>query len=164
MSDSDSVHPEVLARVHAVISACRACDGPLLPVLHAVQEALGYIPFNAITEIARMLDRSRAEVWGVVSYYKHFRTEAPGRCLVAICRAESCRTMGSEALLAEARRRLGCSEHQPTARDGSATVEPAYCLGLCACSPALTVNGRPYARVTPERLARLLDRLPTACP
>ena len=157
MNDQESFGADDLARIRIVISEHRALDGPLLPILHGIQEALGFIPDAAVPEIARELNLSRAEVAGVLSYYKHFRSEPPGRCVVSVCRAESCRTLGGEALLAQARRHGGCSERQPTSADGRFTVEPVYCLGLCALSPALAINGHPHARMTAERLAALLE-------
>jgi formate dehydrogenase subunit gamma len=141
-----------LDTVRAVIAVRVGQAGPLLPILHGVQEALGHVPRAALPEIAAALNLSRAEVHGVVSYYHHFREAPAGRCVVQICRAESCQAMGADALLADVRRRLGCSETQPTSADGEFTVEPVYCLGLCASSPAAKVGERLHARLTPARL------------
>jgi formate dehydrogenase subunit gamma len=147
---------ETLTTVRDVIAQRIDLDGPLLPILHGVQEALGHVPREAVPEIASALNLSRAEVHGVVSYYHHFRQQPAGRCVVQVCRAESCQAMGAEALLAHARERLGCSEAQATAADGSFTVEAAYCLGLCASSPAVMVDERVHARMTPARLDAVL--------
>jgi formate dehydrogenase subunit gamma len=95
-------------------------------------------------------------VHGVVTYYKHFRQEAAGQHVLQICRAESCRAMGAESLLGQARSKLGCSDKQHSSSDGSYTVEPVYCLGLCASSPAVVLDGRLHARMTSERLDALL--------
>lgn len=133
------------------------CDQPgaLLPLLHAVQDALGYVPSEAVPTIARALDLSRAEVHGVISYYRFFRSEPSGRQVVQVCRAEACQACGAEELLAHAERVLGCTLHG-TRADGAVTLEPVYCLGLCAASPAVQIDARLYARMTPERLETLL--------
>lgn len=156
MTTGDPVPDDPAAVVRRVLDERGGQDGALLPVLHGVQEALGHVPLSVLAQIGEALNLSRAEVYGVVTYYHHFRTTPPGRTVVQVCRAESCRTMGAEGLLAQARARLGCTEHAHDAADGSASVEPAYCLGLCASSPAITLNGRLHARVTAERLDALL--------
>ena len=140
-----------LATVRKVIAERAHLAGSLLPILHGVQEALGHVPRDALPEIAAALNLSRAEVHGVVSYYHHFREQPAGRCLVQVCRAESCQTMGADALLAHARQSLGCSEARPTSIDDAFTVEPVYCLGLCASSPAAMIGARLHARLTPSR-------------
>ncbi len=148
-SDVDAVVTGVLAeRAHL--------PGALLPVLHGVQDALGYIPRDAVPEIARVLNLSRAEVHGVITYYHHFREAPAGHHVLQVCRAESCRAMGAESLLSQARASLGCSETQYLSADGSYSVEPVYCLGLCASSPAVVLDGRLHARMTPARLDALL--------
>ena len=138
--------------VRSVVAERAHLDGPLLPILHGVQEALGHVPREALPEIAAALNLSRAEVHGVVSYYRHFREAPAGRQVLQVCRAESCQAMGAEALLGHARERLGCSHERPTSADGAWTVEPVYCLGLCASSPAAKVGHRVIARLTPARL------------
>ncbi|MEX8518621.1 MAG: formate dehydrogenase subunit gamma [Leptothrix sp. (in: b-proteobacteria)] len=155
-SSSTQTSAQDLAQVAALIEQFRDRPGALLPLLHGVQEALGYIPPDVLPLIARALNLSRAEVFGVVSYYHHFRSAPPGRRVLQICRAEACQSMGAEALLAHARSTLGCSEAALTSACGSHTVEAAYCLGLCALSPALSLDGQPYARMTPARLDALL--------
>jgi len=132
-------------------------EGPLLPVLHQVQERIGHVPDSVVPEIARALNLSRAEVHGVVTYYHHFRSEPAGRCVVQVCRAEACQSMGADALLAHARWRGVCTERNPTSADGRYTVEPVYCLGLCASSPAAMVNGVPHARLSARHLDQLMD-------
>lgn len=147
-SDARAVVLDVLAR-HADE------PGPLLPILHDVQDALGYIPQHLVPEIATALNLSRAEVHGVITYYHHFRAEPVGRHVVQICRAESCQAMGAEALLAHAQAQLGCAVHG-TSKDGAFTLEPVYCLGLCASSPAMMLGDEPHARVTPKRFDALV--------
>jgi len=125
--------------VSAIVAAHRARPGALLPLLHAVQDAIGHIPADAVPQIAAALNLSRAEVHGVVSYYPHFRTQPAGRHVVRVCRAEACRAVGGDELLAHAQARLGCGLHQTTA-DGAVTLEPVSCLGQCATGPALLVD------------------------
>ncbi len=144
-----------LATVAALIAEHRDRPGALLPLLHAVQEALGHVPDDAVPAIARALNRSRAEVHGVITYYHFFRREAYGRQVVQICRAEACQACGGEGLLSLAERVLGCDRHT-TRADGAVTLEPVYCLGLCASSPAMRIGEQLHARVTPERLEALL--------
>lgn len=129
--------------------------GPLLEILHAVQTAFGFIPPEAIAPIAERLNLSRAEVHGVASFYHHFRATPPGRHVLQVCRAESCQAVGAQALAEHARARLGVDFHECTP-DGRFSLEPVYCLGNCACSPAVMLDGQPYGRVTPERLDALL--------
>ncbi len=129
--------------------------GALLPVLHDIQDTLGYVPAQAIPRIAEGLNLSRAEVYGVITYYSHFRHDPPARHAVAICRGEACQSMGSAALLAHAERVLDCKSHQVSA-DGQFQLEPVYCLGLCASSPAATLDGTPHARVTPAKFDALI--------
>lgn len=136
----------------------RDTPGGLLPALHAVQDALGHVPEAAVPVLAGLFNLSRAEVHGVVTYYHHFRRHPPGRHVVQVCRAEACQACGAEALLAQAEALLGCTRHA-TSADGAVTLEPVYCLGLCASSPALLIDETPHARVTPERLASLLAGL-----
>ena len=143
----------------AARAAARLRDQPgaLLPILHAVQDELGCIPADAVPAIAEALNLSRAEVHGVITFYPHFRAEPAGRHVLAVCRAESCQAMGGDGLADHARRALGCDFHGTTA-DGAFTLEPVYCLGLCAQSPAVMLDGQPHARVTPDKLGRLLAR------
>ena len=128
--------------------------GPLLEILHAVQNDLGCVPPDAVPLIADALNVSRAEVHGVVSFYHHFREHAPGRFVVQLCRAEACQSMNSRALEEFVRGRLRLNFGETTA-DGRITLEPVYCLGNCACAPSMMVNGELHGRVTPERFAEL---------
>jgi formate dehydrogenase subunit gamma len=130
--------------------------GPLLLVLHAVQRRLGFVPAEAVPYIADRLNLSRAEVHGVLTFYHHFRSAPPGRHVIQVCRAESCQAMGAEHLAEHAQQRLGIQFHETTA-DGEFSLEPVYCLGNCACSPAVMIDEELFGRVSPERLDALLD-------
>ena len=132
--------------------------GGLLPLLHAVQDAFGHVPPEAVGPIASALNLSRAEVHGVITYYHFFRSSPPGRHVVQVCQAEACRACGSGALMDQVQQLLGIQAHQ-TRADGAVTLEPVYCLGLCASSPAIQIDDRLHARVTPERLKTLLASL-----
>ncbi|MDR9486101.1 MAG: formate dehydrogenase subunit gamma [Sediminimonas sp.] len=130
-------------------------EGPLLPILHSLQEAFGHIPQAAVSLIAEALNITRAEVHGVVSFYHDFRDVPAGRHVVKICRAEACQSMGGAALADAALERLGVAWHGTTA-DGAVTIEPVYCLGLCACGPAAMVDGELVGRVDAARLDTIL--------
>jgi formate dehydrogenase subunit gamma len=127
-------------------------------VLHAVADRIGYVPPEALAEIALALNLSRADVYGVVTFYHDFRYEPPGRHVLKVCRAEACQAMGSEALAAHCKSRLGI-DFRGTTPDGSVTLEPVYCLGNCALSPAVMIDGELHGRVTPEALDALVDGL-----
>ena len=144
--------------VHSVLERHAAEPGALLPILHDVQDALGYIPADSVPAIAKGLNLSRAEVHGVITYYHHFRSEPAGRTVVQVCRAESCKACGADALMAHAEKVLGCASHH-TRADGAYTLEPVYCLGMCALSPAIMVGEKLYARVTPDKFDRVVAAL-----
>lgn len=135
--------------------------GALLPVLHGVQGRLGYVPEDAIALIAREMNLSRADVHGVVTFYHYFRTHPVGKRVIYLCRAESCQAMGAAKLEQHVKQRLGVDFHQTTA-DGAWTLEPVYCLGNCACSPAMMIDGDLKGRMTPERFDLLLQTEATA--
>ncbi len=159
MTDVGSLFPsDALATVRSVLERHADEPGALLPILHAVQDALGHIPADAVPVIAKGLNLSRAEVHGVVTYYHHFRSEPAGRTVVQVCRAESCQACGADALMAHAEKVLGCASHH-TRADGAYTLEPVYCLGMCALSPAIMVGEKLYARVTPEKFDRVVAAL-----
>jgi formate dehydrogenase subunit gamma len=151
----ETLPPAERAVVQRIASDLKGRPGPLLEVLHAIQAALGYVPGGAVPIVAEVLNLSRAEVHGVVTFYHYFRRSRPGAHTVSLCQAEACQSMGAEALTAHARRRLGIDFHQ-TSADGRFSLEPIYCLGNCACSPALMIDGRLYGRVTPERFDALV--------
>ncbi|QBE63291.1 NAD(P)H-dependent oxidoreductase subunit E [Pseudoduganella lutea] len=127
----------------------------LLPVLHGLQEGAGYIPPERVPEIARHFNLSLAEVHGVITFYHYFRSEPPPRCVIQVCRAEACQSMGADQLLEHAQAALGCGLHGHTA-DGAFGLEPVYCLGQCASAPALTINEAVFARVSPARFDALI--------
>jgi formate dehydrogenase subunit gamma len=129
----------------------------LLPVLHAIQDAIGFIPPAQVADIAQAFNLSRAEVHGVISFYHYFRVSPPARHVVQICRAESCQSMGAEALLAHAKKTLGCELHEKNA-DGNFSLEPVYCLGQCATSPAIMIDDKMHAKVTPARFDKLIEK------
>jgi len=138
-----------------VVARLRELPGALLPVLHGVQDALGWVSPGAISLIASVLNLSRAEVHGMLSFYHYFRTQPPGRHVIQLCRAEACQAMGARALEAHAKRKLGVDFHATTA-DGEFTLEPVYCLGNCACSPSVMIDGDVHGRVDAERFDALL--------
>jgi len=144
MSPTAGTAPYDAQVVARVISERGRLDGALMPVLHGVQDALGWVPPEAVGQVAQALDLSRAEVHGVLTYYHHFRQEPARGPVLQVCRAESCRTVGGEQLLRHAQGLHGC------------TVEAVYCLGLCAQSPAVMLDGRPHARVSAARLDALV--------
>lgn len=153
---SPATREDLAAGLRQILEAHRTRPGALLPVLHALQDALGYVPPSAVPIIAEALNLSRAEVHGVITFYHHFRTTPPGRHTLRICRAEACQAMGSAALEQHARRRLGIGFHDTTP-DGALSLEPVYCLGNCACSPAVMIDDDLHGRVTPARLDALLS-------
>lgn len=140
------------------IERFRAEPGGLLPLLHAVQEILGYIPETAVPTIAQAMNLSRAEVHGVISFYHDFRTRPGGHHTVQICRAEACQAMGSRALEAHAKQALEI-DYGETTQDGAITLEPVYCLGNCACSPSVRIDDDVHARVDAATLDALLADL-----
>lgn len=142
--------------VAGVIMRLKDLPGALLPILHGIQDALGYVPPDSVPMIASALNLSRAEVHGVISFYHYFREQPPGRHTIYLCRAESCQSMGSEALEAHLQGKLGIDYHQTTA-DGAFSLEPVYCLGNCACSPAIMVGREVFGRVTPQSLDAILE-------
>lgn len=144
--------------IAALIDPLRDQPGALLPMLHALQQAFGYVPEAALPLLALACNRSHAEVHGVISYYHFFRSAPAGRHVVQLCRAESCQACGGDALLAQAEALLGCRLHE-TRADAAVTLEPVYCLGLCAASPAMRIDDQLHARLTPERLSALLSPL-----
>jgi formate dehydrogenase subunit gamma len=139
----------------AIIAEKQAMPGALLPILHALQEEFGHIPREATPLIAEVLNLSRAEVHGVITFYHDFRQTPPGRHVLKLCRAESCQARGGEALAARAEARLGVAFGDTTA-DGSVTLEPVYCLGLCSVSPAAMLDGKIVARLDASKLDTLL--------
>jgi formate dehydrogenase subunit gamma len=157
----ETLSPADTAVVRRIVAEHQGRPGPLLEVLHAVQAALGFIPAGAVPLVAQELNLSRAEVHGVVTFYHYFRRSRPGAHTVSLCQAESCQAMGAEALTEHARERLGIDFHETTA-NGRFSLEPIYCLGNCACSPAAMIDGRLYGRVTAERFDELIAQATAA--
>lgn len=146
--------------VEDIVAALQQKPGALLPVLHEIQNEIGFIPADAIPIIAKGLNLSRAEVHGVVSFYHYFRSAPSGRNIIQICRAESCQAMGSRELEAHAKQSLKIDFHQTTA-DGEVTLEPVYCLGNCACSPAVRVGDNIYGHVDQQKFDEIVSMLAT---
>lgn len=134
----------------------RGLEGALLPILHAVQAAFGHVPQEALPIIAKDQNISRAEAHGVMSFYHDFRENPAGRTVLKLCRAEACQSVGADALADHAKSRLGIDWHQTTA-DGAVTLEPVFCLGLCACGPAAMVDGKLVGRADAAKLDRILE-------
>ena len=143
------------ARIRALAEANAGRPGALLPILHAIQDELGYVPESAVPIVANVLNLSRAEVHGVVTFYHFFRTRPPGQHTLYLCRAEACQSMGARELERYVKEKLDIDFHETTA-DGRFSLEPVYCLGNCACSPAVMIDEDVHGRVTPERLDALL--------
>lgn len=143
--------------VREIVERFAALEGPLLPILHAVQDQFGYLPPACVAVIAKGLNLSRAEVQGVISFYPLFRVSPPGKRIITICRAEACQAMGGGALEAHAESALGIGFGE-TSADGEVTLEPIYCLGNCACAPSMTIDGVLHARVDAKRFDELMGR------
>lgn len=142
--------------IRDVVTPLTALEGPLLPMLHAIQAEWGHVPQAAVPVLADVLNLGRAEVHGVISFYHDFRDHPAGRHILKICGAEACQSMGGAAMAAGVLDRLGVDWHGTTA-DGAVTVEPVYCLGLCACGPAAMLDGQLMGRVDGDRLVTALE-------
>jgi len=143
------------AAASELINEIGASPEMLVQILNAFVEEFSYISDEAIRHIADEVNLSRADVHGVVSFYHDHRTKLPGKQIVKICQAESCQAMGSNALTAHAEKTLGVTMHE-TSDDGEVTLEPIYCLGNCACSPAIMINNRVFGRVDTKRFDALV--------
>ena len=149
-----SVQPastEIVSRTAAVVRELQGLEGPLLQILHSVQEEFGYVPQEALPVIAEALNISRAEVHGVASFYHDYRKHPAGRHVLKLCQAEACQSMGSDAVAAKHKQALGIGFHE-TAKDNSVTLEPVYCLGLCACAPSVMLDGQVIGRLDDEAI------------
>ena len=142
--------------IRDVVLPLTGLEGPLLPMLHAIQEVWGHVPQAAVPVLADVLNLGRAEVHGVISFYHDFRDHPAGRRVLKICRAAACQSVGGAGVAAETLARLGVDWHGTTP-DGGVTVEPVYCLGLCACGPAAMLDGRVIGRVDADRLTAELE-------
>ncbi|MDE2305759.1 MAG: formate dehydrogenase subunit gamma [Gammaproteobacteria bacterium] len=147
--------PQERAAVEDACARLKALPGALLPILHAIQDALGFVPADAVPMIARELNLTRAEVHGVITFYHYFRSTRPGRRVFRLCRAEACQSVGATALEAHAKRSLGIDYHRTTA-DGAITLEPVYCLGNCALGPSVLIDDRLVGRVDAARFDELV--------
>jgi formate dehydrogenase subunit gamma len=143
------------AAIQAIATRLKDRPGALMLILHELQDLLGHVPGASVPIIAHVLNLSRAEVHGVVTFYHDFRPDPPGRNVIRLCRAESCQATGAVALADHVCRRLG-TDFGATTSDGEFTLEPVYCLGNCGCSPAMMLNDELYGRVTPELFDALI--------
>ena len=139
----------------AIVSDLSGGEGPLLPILHAIQGVYGHIPEAAISLIADALNLTKAEVHGVVTFYHDFREKPAGRHVIKLCRAEACQSVGGAEIGERVLAKLGLDWGGTTA-NGAVTVEPVYCLGLCACGPAAMVDGKVVGRLNAARLDAIL--------
>jgi formate dehydrogenase subunit gamma len=142
--------------ISRIVHSLKDKPGALLPVLHGIQDEMGYIPEEAVAIIAQEMNLTRADVHGVITFYHDFRTTPSGRHILRVCQAESCQAMGGSELTAHVRQHLAIDFHETT-RDNAFTLEPVYCLGSCACSPTIMVDGQVYGRVTRERFDQIVQ-------
>jgi formate dehydrogenase subunit gamma len=152
------VKDDVSERTLAIVNELKSLEGPLLPILHALQHDYGYVPEAALPLIARELNLSRAEVHGVVTFYHEFRSHPAGQHVVRICRAEACQSMGGREIAEHACKVLGLDWHQTTP-DGRVTLEPVYCLGLCSVAPSAEIDGELHGRLDSDELTALLKEV-----
>jgi formate dehydrogenase subunit gamma len=154
---ADAARPEPWdeARAAALIAGLVHLEGATLPILHALQQAFGHVPEAAVPMVAQALNLSRAEVHGTVTFYHDFRRQPAGRHCLKLCAAEACQAMGGDALAARAQAALGIAMGE-TSADGAVTLEPVYCLGLCATAPSAMLDGRVVGRLDAARLDALV--------
>ncbi len=145
-------------RAREVIADHVNTEGAALPLLHALQAAFGCVPLAAEPLVASALNISRAEVHGIVSFYHEFRRTVPGRHVLRVCRAEACQAVGADAVGAHVRSALAVDWHE-TSADGAVTLEPVFCLGLCATGPSALLDGKPVGRLSPAKVDRMLETL-----
>ena len=143
-------------RIAEILEAHLGLEGPLLPILHAIQEAFGHVPDTAIPQIAAALTLSKAEVHGVISFYHDFREKPAGRHVLKLCRAEACQAAFGDSVADRAKEKLGIDWHETTP-DGAVTLEPVFCLGLCACGPAAMVDGQLVGRCDETLVAKVSE-------
>ena len=144
-----------LEKISVHIQKYQDKPGALLPLMHAIQDDLGFVPEGSFKPISKAYNLSVAEIHGFVTFYHHFRTHLPGKNILQICRAESCQAMGSENLENYCQEKLGIDYHQTT-KDNSITLEPVYCLGNCACSPAVMINEEVVGRVNETKIDQII--------
>lgn len=145
-----------IEQVDQIVASLKDRPGALLPILHAIQDQLGYVPPESVPVIAEGLNLTRADVHGVITFYHYYRSTPPGRSTIHVCRAEACQAMGAEALEAHIQDRLQIGFHENTA-DGAYSLEPVYCLGNCACAPSIMIDKTVHGRVSPERFDQLIQ-------
>jgi formate dehydrogenase subunit gamma len=152
------VKDDVSERTLEIVAELKSLEGPLLPILHALQHDYGYVPEASLPLIARELNLSRAEVHGVVTFYHEFRSHPPGRHTIRICRAEACQSMGGRELAEHACKELDL-DWNGTTPDGKVTLEPVYCLGLCSIAPSAQVDGELHGRLDRDELTALIKEV-----
>ncbi|CAN5326303.1 formate dehydrogenase subunit gamma [soil metagenome] len=150
--------PPAASRAVPIIEMLKGREGPLLPILHAIQEEFGFVPPETLPLIAEALNISRADVHGVVTFYHDYREKPAGRHVLKVCRAEACQSMGGDQIAASLQTLLGVKFHE-TAKDGSVTLEPVYCLGLCACAPAAMLDGAVIGRLDASKLNDIAEQV-----
>jgi formate dehydrogenase subunit gamma len=155
-----SISTADIHKIHDLLEHHKTQPGALLPILHGVQEQLGYVPPEVVPMIAVTLNQSNAEIHGVISFYHHFLTHKPGLNKISLCRGESCQAMGSTGLEKDIKQRLDIDYHQTT-KDGKYSLEPVYCLGNCACSPAIRVDDKIVGDMNITKFDELLEALVT---
>jgi formate dehydrogenase subunit gamma len=147
---------DVTRRTQAILDRFIGLEGPLLPILHEVQEEFGFVPQETLPVIAEALNLSRAEVHGVMTFYHDYRDHPTGRHVLKLCRAEACQAMGGDDLIDRVKKLLGIDFHQTTL-DGSVTLEPVFCLGLCSCAPAAMLDGALHGRLDGQAVEALVQ-------
>ena len=152
----DSV--DVTTKVVEILNDHKGMEGALLPILHAIQAEFGHIPQTCVPIIAKDLNISRAEVHGVITFYHDFRETPAGAHVLKLCRAESCQAMGADRVAAYAQKQLGIDWHETT-KGGQVTLEPVFCLGLCACGPAAIFDGKLIGRMDEARIDAIVGDL-----
>jgi formate dehydrogenase subunit gamma len=145
-------------RARDIIAGFASVEGASLPVLHALQAAFGCVPLEVEPLVASALNISRAEVHGIVTFYHEFRRTVPGRHVLHVCRAEACQAVGADAIGAHVRNALGVDWYG-TSANGAVTLEPVFCLGLCASGPSALLDGHPVGRLDTTRIDRMLETL-----
>ena len=147
---------EMTQRTQAIVDRLIGLEGPLLPILHEVQDEFGFVPQESLPVIAEALNLSRAEVHGVMTFYHDYRNHPAGRHVLKLCRAEACQSVGGDALAERVQKLLGIGFHETTL-DGAVTLEPVYCLGLCSCAPAAMLDGEIHGRLDGAAIDQLVQ-------